>query len=128
MKKLDYEKDVVPFLAQYEAGILAEQTEVDFVLDKDKFDPTKTMYCFYGQVFGNSKSTEALEFKKTHDIKPVSSIKPLAFFSQLTFLELFLFNLWVDNKREQVYRIIETFATWEKKEVTPSENLFTYAQ
>ena len=110
-------KEIIPKMAELEVAILKESGQI--VLDKEKFDPTNNDTCFYGQVFGRSYNEESMNFKKSHGIFIIKS--------HLSFLEEFLCDLWEDNQKEKVYKIVEQFATWKEAQKEQSEeNLFTY--
>ncbi len=105
--------------AKYEVHQLKESGQ-KFVLDKDKFDPTEFVSCFYGQAFGSSKGDRAMKFKKDNKIRLMKEN------CTFTALEELMDRLWNKDKKEQVYKIVEQFATWKQlDEEANEENLFT---
>ncbi len=110
--------------AEFEVQQLKESGQ-EFILDKEGFDPDNVFNCFYGQVFESSNSDKAVSFKRGNSIRFGFGKTDLNSSTE-TALENLLCKLWDNDKQEQVYKIVEQFATWKNdstKDVT--ENLFT---
>jgi len=111
--------------AEYEVEQIKKSGQT-FVLDKCGFNPNRDYACFYGQVFGNCYNEKALKFKHGNNIRIGFDEQGIITGCQNTALESLLVRLWNASKKEQVYKIVEQFATW--KQDTPilaKENLFT---
>ncbi len=118
-----YEKMLVA-AAEYEVEQLIE-SEQEFKLVKSKFNSCRGSTCFYGQVFGESGSNSANEFKKSNNILVGFSDRRILIKYSITALETLLCLLWKQGKKEQVYRIVEKFATWTDETTTNDTTLFT---
>ena len=107
----------IELYATIELITLQNQTEVDFILDKEGLDLSDDRECFYGQIFGVSYNKEARAFKKIHDIKIIK----YAGVNQ-TCLERILCKLWNEGRRKQCYQILETFCSWKNEVETVNLN------
>ena len=116
----ELKEEITPKMAELEVAILKESNR-EFLLYKQLFNPRLSEKCFYGQIFGCSYKKLAHEFKKDNNITIIEKTH------SITYLERFLSILWSEGKKEQVYKIVEQFATWkEDEEVVDENNLFTY--
>lgn len=98
----------------------------EFVLDKEKFNPQEWDACIYGQVFGRPSDSDAEKFKEDNCIRTGFKKGVYMFGYKWTALECLTYLLWESDKQEQVYKIVEQFATWKNvPETTVNENLFT---
>lgn len=104
--------------ARIELIKLQDQTEVEFKINKSTLNLCDTDNCFYGQTFGHSLSEEAIRFKKSLDLVSYEDRHTT------TCLEYVLYKLWIKGKKEQCYRILETFCTFVDEQETNSDNLF----
>ena len=112
--------------AEYEVEQLKNSGQV-FVLDKSIFTPSggDRGNCVYHQVFGGWDNDKARDFKKRNNI--LTGFLPSrtdGSGSGGTALERLMLTLWDSGKKEQVYKIVEQFATW-KNDIPAEENLFT---
>lgn len=109
-------KKLLMAAAKYEVSIL-KKSPVKFKLSKEKFNPQQHDNCFYGQHFGSSSCVEAKDFKTQNGILWGFSTNRTMNGDNASGLEMLLYNMWLQGKKEEVFRIVEQFATWTDAEV-----------
>lgn len=122
---MDTYKRLLCVAAEYEVEQLKKSNQ-EFKLNKDNFDPTDQCNCVYGQVFGSSVDKKAKDFKKSNNLLTGFSNNNVNLSYSVTALEALTELLWLQGKKEQVYSIIEQFATWTNTQPKEPTNLFTF--